>query len=104
MIERAVAMTETDVIELDDLPAHVRADYATVLLPSLKQPETLRVWAGRYVRLILDRSAGNKREACRVLGISYHTLQAYIRLSESQIQHEEPEAVGPTTCAPGVSG
>ena len=29
--------------------------------------------------MILDRSAGNKREACRVLGISYHTLQAYLR-------------------------
>jgi transcriptional regulator with PAS, ATPase and Fis domain len=104
MIERAVAMTETEIIELDDLPPHVRADYATVLLPSLKQPETLRVWAGRYVRLILDRSGGNKREACRVLGISYHTLQAYIRLSEADREHEQPEADGTTVCAPGVSG
>ena len=28
---------------------------------------------------MLDRSQGNKREACRVLDISYHTLQAYLR-------------------------
>jgi transcriptional regulator with PAS, ATPase and Fis domain len=104
MIERAVAMTETEVIELDDLPAHIRADYAAVLLPSLKQPETLRVWAGRYVRLILDRSEGNKREACRVLGISYHTLQAYLRLSLPGVEHEQHGGAGTTVCAPGVSG
>src|SRR5207248_7966924 len=41
--------------------------------------ETMRAWGSRYARLVLDRSAGNKREACRVLGISYHTLQAYLR-------------------------
>jgi predicted NAD/FAD-binding protein len=27
---------------------------------------------------MLERCGGNKREACRVLGISYHTLQAYL--------------------------
>jgi transcriptional regulator with PAS, ATPase and Fis domain len=104
MIERAVAMTETDTIELDDLPPHVRADYATVLMPALKQAETLRVWAGRYVRLILDRSDGNKREACRVLGISYHTLQAYLRMSEPRMENDQSEVSGTTECVPGVSG
>jgi len=28
---------------------------------------------------VLERAQGNKREACRVLDISYHTLQAYLR-------------------------
>jgi hypothetical protein len=28
---------------------------------------------------VLERCQGNKREACRVLDISYHTLQAYLR-------------------------
>jgi hypothetical protein len=28
---------------------------------------------------VLVRCRDNKREACRVLGISYHTLQAYLR-------------------------
>ena len=32
----------------------------------------------RYARVVLDRCNHNKREACRVLGISYHTLQAYL--------------------------
>jgi hypothetical protein len=28
---------------------------------------------------VLDRCEGNKREACRALDISYHTLQSYLR-------------------------
>jgi transcriptional regulator with PAS, ATPase and Fis domain len=80
LIERAVALAETDTIELDDLPTAVRGDYAEAILPSAQRNDTLRVWASRYARLILERCRGNKREACRVLGISYHTLQAYVRL------------------------
>ena len=66
-------------IELDDLPATVRADYAAVLGPSIDRGDTLRAWGSRYARLVLDRCGGNKREASRVLGISYHTLNAYLR-------------------------
>jgi len=80
LIERAVALAETDTIELDDLPAAVRGDYAEAILPSVRRNDTLRVWASRYARLILERCGGNKREACRVLGISYHTLQAHVQL------------------------
>jgi two-component system response regulator HydG len=79
LIERAVALAESDVIELDDLPVGVRGAYAEALLPSLKRNDTLRAWGARYVRLILDRCEGNKREACRVLDISYHTLVSYLR-------------------------
>jgi two-component system response regulator HydG len=79
LVERAVTMAESDVIELDDLPATVRGDYAAAIVPSLTRKETMRAWGSRYARLILDRCRGNKREACRVLGISYHTLQAYLR-------------------------
>ena len=80
LIERAVVLAETDTIELDDLPPAVRGDYAEAILPSVKRNDTLRVWGSRYARLILERCQGNKREACRVLDISYHTLQAYVRL------------------------
>src|SRR5206468_3266616 len=79
LIERAVALTESEVIELDDLPPKVRGEYAEVLGPSLRRDDTLRTWASRYARLVLVRCRDNKREACRVLGISYHTLQAYLR-------------------------
>jgi DNA-binding NtrC family response regulator len=80
LIERAVALAESETIELDDLPPTVRGGYAEAILPSVKRNDTLRVWGSRYARLILERCQGNKREACRVLGISYHTLQAYVRL------------------------
>jgi DNA-binding NtrC family response regulator len=79
LMERAVTLAESNILELDDLPATVRGDYATALTPSLQRNDSLRAWASRYARLVLERSHGNKRAACRVLDISYHTLQAYLR-------------------------
>jgi transcriptional regulator with PAS, ATPase and Fis domain len=79
VMERAVALAERDVIELDDLPPAIRGDYAAVLLPALSRADTMRAWGSRYARLVLERCKGNKRETSRVLGISYHTLNAYLR-------------------------
>jgi transcriptional regulator with PAS, ATPase and Fis domain len=81
VMERAVALAGTERLELDDLPPAVVAGYQEILLPSLRGRESLRAWAGRYVRLVLERSGHNKRRACRELGISYHTLQAHLRSS-----------------------
>jgi hypothetical protein len=39
----------------------------------------MRAWGSRYARLVLERCKNNKRQACKVLDISYHTLQAYLR-------------------------
>jgi hypothetical protein len=39
----------------------------------------MRAWGSRYARLVLERCDNNKRKACRVLDISYHTLQAYLQ-------------------------
>ena len=97
LIERAVALTQSEVIELDDLPATVRGDHVTVLGPSLDRGDTLRAWGSRYAKVIVDRCQGNKRKACRVLGISYHTLQAYLRYRLGDPEHEgpgEPEMSG----------
>jgi transcriptional regulator with AAA-type ATPase domain len=33
---------------------------------------------------VLERGGRNKRKACRALGISYHTLQAYLRYAQRQ--------------------
>ena len=62
LMERAVTLASSHVIELDDLPATVRGDYSTVLGPSLRRNESMRAWGSRYARLVLDRSGGNKRE------------------------------------------
>jgi transcriptional regulator with PAS, ATPase and Fis domain len=82
LIERAVALAESDRIELDDLPPQVRGDFAQVLAPSLMAGESMRAWGSRYVRLVFERCGRNKRRACRVLDISYHTLQAYLRYAD----------------------
>src|SRR2546423_7588234 len=96
MMERAVALAERDVIELDDLPAAVRGVYSTALGPSLKRNDTLRLWACRYIRLVVARCGGNKRAACRVLGISFHTLQAYLRSPFYDVDGngDEPVVIG----------
>jgi len=79
LIERAVALAETDQIELDDLPPQLRGEYGEVMGESVVQNETMRAWGSRYARLVFERCGRNKRRACRVLDISYHTLQAYLR-------------------------
>jgi hypothetical protein len=47
-------------------------------MPSVQANDTMRAWGSRYARLILERCDHNKRQACQVLGISYHTLNAYL--------------------------
>jgi transcriptional regulator with PAS, ATPase and Fis domain len=79
LVERAVALTEAPVIELDDLPPQLRADYAEVIGPSLSSGDSLRAWGSRYARLVFERCGRNKRRTCRFLDISYHTLEAYLR-------------------------
>jgi transcriptional regulator with PAS, ATPase and Fis domain len=78
VVENIVALASTDRVELDDLPPSLRGDYEEVLLPALARNETMRAWGSRYARLVLQRCGDNKRRACEVLGISYHTLQAYL--------------------------
>ena len=79
LMERAVALSESNLIELDDLPPGIRREFTAVLGPALERDDTMRAWGSRYARLVLDRCRGNKRAASRVLGISYHTLNAYLR-------------------------
>ena len=79
VIERTVALTESPSIGIDDLPAHVRGDYAEAARQSVAADMSMRAWASRYARLVFERCRRNKRHACRVLNISYHTLEAYLR-------------------------
>jgi transcriptional regulator with PAS, ATPase and Fis domain len=79
VIERAVALAGSDRLEVDDLPPALLTGYEDIILPSIRRQDTMREWAGRYARLVLERCHNNKRRACRELGISYHTLQAHLR-------------------------
>ncbi|MBA2301725.1 MAG: sigma 54-interacting transcriptional regulator [Acidobacteria bacterium] len=79
VIERAVALNSSNSVELEDLPPALLGGYGDVLLPSVRANESMRAWGSRYARLVLERCANNKRRACRELGISYHTLQGYLK-------------------------
>ncbi len=95
MMERTLALARHATIDVDDLPIRLRDGYGDVLLPSMVRNDTLRAWGSRYVRLVLERSGRNKRKACRALGISYHTLQAYLRyahkLQVASVNESSPE-------------
>ena len=79
VMERAVALATSNSVDLEDLPPALLVGYADVLLPSARARESMRAWGSRYARLVLERCNNNKRKACRELGITYHTLQAYLR-------------------------
>jgi two-component system response regulator HydG len=78
VIERAITLCEGEEIQLSDLPPALTERYA-IVQPATEGSESMRAWGSRYARLVLERCNNNKRQACRVLDISYHTLQAYLR-------------------------
>jgi DNA-binding NtrC family response regulator len=84
LIERAVALVTTGRIDLEDLPPPVRGEYTEVFGPSLECGETMRAWGSRYARIVFERCGKNKRKTCRMLGITYHTLEAYLRYARQQ--------------------
>jgi DNA-binding NtrC family response regulator len=85
VIERAVALADSDRLQLDDLPPALLDGYSQILLPSFRQFESMRTWGSRYARMVLERCDNNKRQTCRELGISYHTLNAYLRFRPDNV-------------------
>ena len=79
MIEGAIATAESRQIRVDDLPVSLRGEYAEHLVPAFQRADTMRAWGSRYARYVLEKNGGNKRQACKALDISYHTLNAYLR-------------------------
>ncbi len=84
-IERAVALTEHDEVQVEDLPASVRAasptrmraaDPLAVLAPGddPRALPTLDEMERRYVHHVLDLARGNKTLAARVLGLDRKSL------------------------------
>jgi len=76
VVERTVALAPSSEVEVEDLPPAIRGDAG---LHDDAGDESMRAWGSRYARMVYVRCGRNKREACRRLGISYHTLDAYLR-------------------------
>jgi transcriptional regulator with PAS, ATPase and Fis domain len=103
MIEGAIATCDGGQIGLDDLPVALRGSYGEVLMPSVHANETMRAWGSRYARVILEKCHRNKRQACSVLGISYHTLNAYLRFHPRERAPELPPQQSARTAAEVVT-
>ncbi len=92
VLERVIALAPNVRVELGDLPEEVAGAYASLaVVPGA--PTSLRAWTSRYVQLVLMRCAGNKRQACDELDISYHTLRAYLRLANG-LPPRQPRKTG----------
>ena len=94
VVERGVALAGGSMLELDDLPPALLGGYADALVPALQARSTMRAWASRYARLVLERCGNNKRKTCRELQISYHTLEAYLRSDKRKPMRRRVRRVG----------
>jgi two-component system NtrC family response regulator len=77
-LERAVALAPGPSVTVTDLPAEISSEYRDLLREVPNRDDSLRAWSSRYVRLVLERCQGNKRRACQILDITYHTLQSHL--------------------------
>jgi DNA-binding NtrC family response regulator len=95
LIEGAVSLASSDRITINDLPDALRTDCSEALRESLARNDSMRAWGARYARLVLDRCQQNKRRACRVLDISYHTLVAYLQWKPCEAAVDAANALNP---------
>ena len=79
VVERAITLANGGTVDVEHLPASVASPFLDVFGEPVRSESSLRQFASHYVRLVVQRCGNNKREACRVLGISYHTLEGYLR-------------------------
>ncbi len=82
VLERAIALASSTEIAVDDLPESIARGQASSA--GEDADGTLRAWSSRYVRSVLERCRGNKRRACDVLDISYHTLQSHLEYESTE--------------------
>jgi two-component system NtrC family response regulator len=99
VLERAVALAPGPAIVIDDLPVEISKDYVDLLRTIPDRDDSLRAWSSRYVRLVLERCEGNKRRACDILEISYHTLQTHLDYDTGLSSLRTPAAAAPDTAS-----
>jgi transcriptional regulator with PAS, ATPase and Fis domain len=93
-VEYSLALTPGSVVSVADLPDDVRGETAPPGLCA-QSGDTLRSWTRRYVHLVYERCGHNKKEACRVLDISYRTLQTHLQRGLGPGDELGPDDEGP---------
>ncbi|MGD0999102.1 MAG: sigma 54-interacting transcriptional regulator [Candidatus Brocadiia bacterium] len=95
-IERMVVMAEGDALKLEDVPFEIRsgkgaARPAEAAAPAAPPDDsaTLRDLERAHIARVMQRTAGNKKEAARILGIDRSTL--YAKLKAYGLESEKDE-------------
>ena len=78
VLERGLALAASPALTLADLPSQIAGGRGGNPGEGDLGDTSLRGWSSRYVRQILERCDGNKRRACDILDITYHTLQSHL--------------------------
>jgi DNA-binding NtrC family response regulator len=79
VLEQAVALSDVDTVELEDLPASVRAGRESPAIATTADVATLRDIERRHVFSVLERVAGNRAQAAHLLGMSERTFYRLLR-------------------------
>jgi two-component system, NtrC family, response regulator HydG len=74
MVERAVVLAQGDWIEEGDIPDPETADPDQTFRSSTKDFPTLAQLEERYIRAVMEKTAGRKDKAAQILGINRRTL------------------------------
>jgi two-component system response regulator HydG len=97
VIEHAVALSLSSRIGVSDLPEQIAITGSSDAGKLTHGEDSLRAWSSRYVRMVLDRCRGNKRQACDVLDISYHTLKSHLEFTGRPPRRRGRQAVATLT-------
>lgn len=74
VIERAVLLSDSDYLNIEDLPGAIRKVSSDYSIDSSSLDEAVQVFEKHHIQSMLKRTEGNKSEAARLLGIDPSTL------------------------------
>jgi DNA-binding NtrC family response regulator len=92
VLEQAVVLSDADVIGIEDLPAVIRGSPSPSPAAEPGQIPTLREVQRRHVFWVLEKAAGNRAQAARLLGTSERT---FYRLLERYRTTPNPRSKAP---------
>lgn len=85
VIERAVALTEFEILIVDDLPERIRDYRQSTFRIDTSDPaelQTLEAVEQRYILRVLESVQGNRTAAARILGVDRKTLYRHLKQSD----------------------